>query len=199
MTTLVYVQSCYNMREVYDRMCELRKMPALLKCSAGCETPEWVCVLRDASEHFKIMEKHLPYAETCDFAITVATPSPILKAIELFSASILRCQAYFPGQTLLCKHAIKAWEHLNIICMHCRTYQMLIMQANILENTMGKIYEQNKVYAHTNHVPVAVSGPPIPTIHPIPTPAAAQQDEVYAYRTKSEVGDLLRKLQNVAR
>lgn len=198
MLTFVYVQSCYTMREVYDRMCELRDMPALLKCDAGHETPEWVCVLSTACKHFDLMQKQLPYGETCNFLITRDTPASLLHAIALFSDHILRCQAYFPGQTLLCKHAIKAWEHLNIICMHCRAYQMQIMQIMTLEQTALMIQKQNEVYARTNHVPDAEPTPPIPKVYPIATAGNASIGAPVIYNTKLEVDDLLKKLQNTA-
>jgi len=121
------------MREVYYSMCELRKMPLILKFDTCSDVPEWIRVLRTAFEKFEIMKKWLSYDDTCKpklsrYACLIACcTDPQQNDILKFSDEIFRCQAYFPGPTVLCEHALLAWQHLNIICMHCRTYQMHIL------------------------------------------------------------------------
>ena len=130
MSRVICTPCCWPMREVYDMMCELGNMPFIRNFdrfdkSSG-EIPEWIRVLRTAFEKFECMQRYLPYEKTCNFGITDNTTPQLLDAILSFSTDIFRCQAFFPGQTPLCKHALVAWQHLNIICMHCRTYQMHI-------------------------------------------------------------------------
>jgi hypothetical protein len=127
---------CSPMREVYDRMRELGKMPYIRDFdklvtspdydTCSIEIPKWIIVLRSAFKKFDCMETCLHYDKTYNFKIKSDTTSELQDAILSFSTDIFRCQALFPGQTRLCQHALKAWQHLNIICMHCRTYQMIL-------------------------------------------------------------------------
>ena len=226
---------CWPMREVYDRMHELGKMPYIRNFdklvtspdydTCSIEIPKWIIALRSAFTKFECMETWLPYEQTCTFHITSDTTPQLQKAILSFSTEIFKCQARFPGQTLLCQHALMAWQHLNIICMHCRTYQMILFSiAQVATHTSAtavlfvarntqKRNERDEAVptttttpeATTNQyykgIPVANRAPPVPTVYPLPTaPEGATTDTPWITdnKAKLEVQDLLQMLQTTA-
>jgi hypothetical protein len=200
---------CSPMREVYDRMHELEKMPYIrnfdrLVTSPGFDTcsieiPRWIIVLKSAFEKFECMETWLCYDKTCNFEIASDTTPQLQKAILSFSTEIFKCQAFFPGQTVLCRHALMAWQHLNIICMHCRTYQMILVSiaqvATHASATATTTTPEATTTEYYRGIPVAHRAPPSRT-----APEGATTDAPWSTdnRAKLEVQDLLQMLQTAA-
>lgn len=127
-----------RMYDVYCRMKDLQKMDALAKCARGYESPPWVYLLLEASMKFQEVRRWLTDdgATTFDFKYPGADELDITKKYQIdekedtiwdFSESILMCQAFFPGPVVCCKHIIADMEHLNVICHHCRYFQMRIL------------------------------------------------------------------------
>jgi hypothetical protein len=131
-----YATKPSRMCDVYCHMKELLRMDALEKCKRGCESPPWVHLLLEASMKFEAVRRWLTdeSAETFDFKYPdagryVPDKYEIDKREETilrFSECILMCQALFPGPVVCCKHIIADFEHLNVICHHCRYFQMRI-------------------------------------------------------------------------
>jgi hypothetical protein len=125
------------MCDVYCSMKELRKIDALKKCEQGYESPKWVCLLRESVKKFDAVRAWLTdkMSETFDFTHSDLDERDARKqswiekredTILLFSESILMTKVFFPGPVFCCKHVITDMEHLNVMCNHCRYFQMHI-------------------------------------------------------------------------
>jgi hypothetical protein len=86
------------------------------KCS--CEILTWICLLKKAFVKFECMQRCSSYDQTGTFEVTRGMQPQLDSAILSFTDDILRCQAFFPGQTLLCAHALVdtnqlIWEQIR--------------------------------------------------------------------------------------
>ena len=147
-----------RMCDVYCSMKELKKIDALKKCEQGYESPKWVCLLKESVKKFDVMREWLTdkMSETFDFTHSDLDEKDERKqswiwkredTILSFSESILMTQVFFPGPVFCCKHVITDMEHLNVICNHCRHFQMYISTSRPVRVVKSEIRElKNIVY-----------------------------------------------------
>lgn len=148
-----------SMHEVYCEMCELKRIHALRKCSPSCKNPYWVGLLEVAIKKFDEICLSLTTEGVCDFdfkyaGLRASAKRQVQDAILDFSDSILRCQVFFPGLIDLCEHLIVVSEHLNMVCMHCRTFQTRIMIQEMMDGD-GDMHGSAHNKGEHIHIPVA--------------------------------------------